>query len=101
MRELQFSGGIIEIAGESSREKKERGTQIDTRGRKKKKDSQDAETSCSKDDAELCRGIKTATTRVARVRIWAKIRSPEGERSEFMAGGVRRARNTHSAHPRA
>lgn len=36
VRELQFSGGIIEIAGESSREKKERGTQIDTRGHKKK-----------------------------------------------------------------
>lgn len=41
-----------------------------------------------------CRGIKIATTGVARVRIRVKIHSPEGERSEFIAEGSL-TQNTH------
>lgn len=89
MHELESSSRIIGIAGESSRDKKHK-------YEKDVKNSWNAKTSCSKDSTGSCRGIKIAITRVARVRIRAKIRSPEGERSEFMAGGSA-GRETHTA----
>jgi len=52
--------------------------------------------SCSKG---VNRGIKIAITRIARVRIRARIRSLVGERLEFMAGGFT-GRETHTARTR-
>lgn len=94
MHELKSSSRIIEIARENSRDTRKKEIQIDIR--RDIKNSQNAKISCSKDNTEPCCGIKIAITRVARVRIRTKIRSPEGERSEFMAGGSA-GRETHTA----